>query len=40
MVHTPHELRSIFNEKEAAKTQYFGGNAGGAAGGKLYLLPF
>ena len=45
-------LRSIFNEKEAAKTgacgrpeehvhvAYFGGNAGGAAGGKGYLIPF
>ena len=45
-------LRSIFNAEEAAETsarggpeeyahvEYFGSNAGGAAGGKEYLLPF
>ena len=40
-------LRSISNGKEAAKTgarggpeEHAHGNAGGAAGGKGYLLPF
>ena len=36
-------LRSIFNEKEAAKTGARGGpeeHAGGAAGGKGYPFPF